>query len=156
MNDDNAPPPRGPVLGPEQIRAWLPHREPFLMVDALLELEVGKRAVGVKYVRSDEDWVRGHFPGFPILPGVLIAEALAQVAALLYRAEHPEQSGALPYLVGLDKMRFRRPVRPGDELRLEVSMLGHKRRIWQFAGAATVDGERAADGQFLATVEERP
>lgn len=145
-----------PLLGPDEIRALLPHREPFLMVDAILELEAGHRAVGIKRVRADEDWARGHFPGLPVFPGVLITEALAQVAALLWRASNPDAGRAIPYLVGLDKMRFRRVVRPGDDLRLEVTFAGQKRRIWQFEGAATVGGERAADGQFLATVEVGP
>jgi 3-hydroxyacyl-[acyl-carrier-protein] dehydratase len=139
----------------EQILALLPHRDPFLMVDRVVEIDPGKRVVGIKQVRADEDWTRGHFPGNPILPGVLMTEALAQVAALLYLASHPEQAGALVYLVGVDKMRFRRIVRPGDELRLEVEVTGFKRGIWMFDGRATVGGEKAADGSFLAKVEER-
>lgn len=137
----------------DEILSLLPHREPFLMVDRLLEVEPGVRAVGLKQVRADEDWVRGHFPGNPILPGVLIAEALAQVAALIFLAGNRERAGATVYLVGMDRMRFRRPVRPGDELRLEVAVTGSKRRIWMFDGTATVGGERVADGSFLATVQ---
>lgn len=138
-----------------EIERLLPHREPFLMVDRLVELEPGVRAVGIKDVRADEDWCRGHFPGNPILPGVLIAEALAQVAALVHIAAEPEEdrAGALAYLVGFDKMRFRRPVRPGDALRLEVEATGRKRAIYVFSGLATVDGERVANGSFMAAVE---
>lgn len=138
----------------EAIKALLPHREPFLMVDRIVEITPGERAVGVKAVRADEDWARGHFPGQPIFPGVLITEALAQVAALVWLSGAPERAGTTVYLVGVDKMRFRRVVRPGDELRLEVRFTGAKRRIWMFEGAATVGGERAADGSFMATVED--
>ena len=138
----------------DEILTLLPHRDPFLMVDRLLELEPNKRAVGVKYVRADEDWARGHFPGNPILPGVLIAEALAQVAALIFLAENRDRARTIVYLVGVDKIRFRRPVRPGDELRLTVDVTGGKRRIWTFDGLATVDGTRVADGSFLATIQQ--
>ena len=137
----------------DDIQRLLPHRDPFLMVDRIVEMDPGKRAVGIKDVRADEDWTRGHFPGNPILPGVLVAEALAQVAALIFLGEAPERAGSTFYLVGMDKMRFRRPVRPGDELRLEVELTGSKRRIWMFEGRATVGGERVADGSFMATVE---
>ena len=139
----------------EQIEALLPHREPFLLVDRLIEVEPNSRAVGIKVVRADEEWARGHFPGNPILPGVLITEALAQVAALIYLSGHPERAGATFYLVGVDKMRFRRIVRPGDVLRLEVSLTSNRRRLWIFdALATTLDGERVATGSILATVEE--
>jgi 3-hydroxyacyl-[acyl-carrier-protein] dehydratase len=138
----------------DEILGLLPHRDPFLMVDRLVELDPRKRAVGIKSVRAEEDWARGHFPGNPVMPGVLIAEALAQVAALIFLAAHRDRAGTTVYLVGIDKIRFRRVVRPGDELRLEVNVTGNKRRIWMFDGTATVNGERAADGSFLATVEE--
>jgi 3-hydroxyacyl-[acyl-carrier-protein] dehydratase len=137
----------------DEILSLLPHRDPFLMVDRLIEIEPGRRAVGIKAVRADEDWARGHFPGDPIFPGVLITEALAQVAALVFLAAHRERARTVVYLVGIDKIRFRRPVRPGDELRLEVEVTGEKRRIWMFDGRATVGGERVADGSFLATIQ---
>ena len=143
-----------PAMDREEILKLLPHRYPFLMVDELSSIEPGKHAVGIKRVRSDEDWTRGHFPGNPVLPGVLITEALAQVAALIFLAANRDRAGATVYLVGLDKMRFRKVVRPGDELTLEVTVTGNKRRIWMFDGAATIGGERVADGSFLATVEE--
>lgn len=139
----------------DEILGLLPHRDPFLMVDRLTELDT-KRAVGVKYVRADQDWARGHFPGNPIFPGVLIAEALAQVAALIYLAANRDRAGAAVYLVGMDKIRFRRPVRPGDDLVLEVDVTGEKRRIWTFDGLATVGGVKVADGSFLATVSQEP
>lgn len=139
----------------EQIEALLPHREPFLMVDRLIELEHGVRAVGLKEVRADEDWARGHFPGNPVFPGVLITEALAQVAALAYLSAHTDEAGGVVYLVGLDKMRFRRVVRPGDVLRLEVAVSRKRRGLWFFDGqATTLEGERVADGSFMAKVGE--
>jgi 3-hydroxyacyl-[acyl-carrier-protein] dehydratase len=140
----------------DEILALLPHREPFLMVDRVLELEPATRGVGIKSVRADEDWARGHFPGNPIFPGVLITEALAQLAGVVWLAGNRERAGATVYLVGVDKMRFRRVVRPGDELRLEVEATGQKRGIWMFDGRASVGGERAAEGSFLATVGEAP
>jgi 3-hydroxyacyl-[acyl-carrier-protein] dehydratase len=141
------------MMDRDEILELLPHRDPFLMVDRLIEVDPGQRAVGTKAVRADEDWARGHFPGNPIFPGVLITEALAQVAALVFLAAHRDRAGSTVYLVGVDKIRFRRPVRPGEELRLEVTVTGQKRRIWMFDGRATVDGERVADGSFLATVQ---
>ena len=139
----------------DAILALLPHRDPFLMVDEILEIEPGVRGVGVKYVRPDEDWTRGHFPGNPILPGVLVTEALAQVAAIVHLAAHAEQAANVRvYLVGVDRMRFRRIIRPGDVVHLTVALTGHKRNLWTFDGEATVGGERAADGRFLAAIEE--
>jgi len=139
----------------DAILALLPHRDPFLMVDRMLEIEPGVRGVGVKDVRADEDWARGHFPGNPILPGVLVTEALAQVAAIVHLAAHADRAGHVRvYLVGVDKMRFRRPIRPGDTVHLAVALTGHKRNLWTFEGEATVDGERVADGRFLAAIEE--
>lgn len=142
------------MMDRDEILRLLPHRDPFLMVDRLVELEPGKRAVGIKDVRADEDWARGHFPGDPIFPGVLITEALAQVAALIFLAGHQDHAGATVYLVGVDKIRFRRPVRPGEALRLAVEVTGQKRRIWTFDGRATVGDERVAEGSFLATVQD--
>jgi 3-hydroxyacyl-[acyl-carrier-protein] dehydratase len=137
------------------ILALLPHRDPFLMVDEMVSLEPAVRGVGIKHVRADEDWARGHFPGNPILPGVLVTEALAQVAAIVFLAAHPDRAGSVQvYLAGVDKMRFRRPIRPGDDLLLSVELTGHKRNLWTFDGEAKVGAEVAAHGRFLAAVEE--
>jgi beta-hydroxyacyl-ACP dehydratase FabZ len=136
----------------EQIEALLPHRDPFLMVDRVVEIG-DDHVVAVKEVRADEDWARGHFPGNPVFPGVLMSEALAQAAALIYLHAHRDQAGATVYLVGFDKMRFRKVVRPGDDLRLEVRVTGQRRRMWMFEGEATVDGVKVANGSFMATVE---
>jgi 3-hydroxyacyl-[acyl-carrier-protein] dehydratase len=137
----------------DEIKAILPHRHPFLMVDRLLELDPGNRAVGIKQVTATEPWVPGHFPGNPILPGVLVAEALAQVAAVIFLTENVEHAdGRALYLVGLDGMRFRKPVRPGDTLKLDVTALNKRRRMWTFSAVATVDDVKVANGTLLATV----
>jgi 3-hydroxyacyl-[acyl-carrier-protein] dehydratase len=135
----------------EAILELLPHRDPFVMVDEVVEIDA-ERIVAFKHVRADEDWCRGHFPGNPILPGVLIAEAMAQSAALIYLNAHRDKAGSTVYLVGADKLRFRKPVRPGDALRLEVQVVSERRGMWTFEGTATVDGARVANGSFLATV----
>ena len=134
------------------IKALLPHREPFLLIDRIEELEPGVRAVGIKEVGHDEFWAAGHFPGNPIFPGVLVAEALAQVAGVVFLSQSDEYAGTAVYLVGMDKMRFRKPVLPGQTLRLEVTVDRKRLRIWTFETLATVDGERVAHGTFLATV----
>lgn len=143
------------ILDRAGILALLPHRDPFLMVDEMSAIEPMRSGVGVKHVRADEEWARGHFPGNPILPGVLVTEALAQVAAIVFLAAHPERADRVRvYLVGVDRMRFRRIIRPGDDLHLKVELTGHKRNVWTFDGEATVGGEVAADGRFLAAIEE--
>lgn len=137
----------------DEILELLPHRDPFVMVDEVVEIGP-TRIVAIKHVRSDEDWCRGHFPGNPILPGVLITEALAQAAALIYLHAHRDQAGATVYLVGADKLRFRKPVRPDCDLRVEVEVVSERRGMWTFDGTATVDGVRVANGSFLATVAQ--
>lgn len=130
----------------------LPHRFPFVMVDRVLELEPGVRAVAIKNVAANEPWFAGHFPQRPIMPGVLISEAFAQVAAIVALSEHSDHAGREVYLVGLDKMRFRRMVTPGDQLLIEVQQTEVRRRIWTFSCKATVDGKKVADGRLMATV----
>lgn len=137
------------------VESLLPHRDPVLFVDRVVEIEPGVRAVAVHEVRADAFWCAGHFPGEPIMPGVLVAEALAQTAALVHLAAHPEDRGRPVYLVGMDKLRFRRPVRPGDTLKLEVRKTGERRRMATFEAEATVDGQRVANGTFLATLPDR-
>jgi len=135
-----------------QIEELLPHRDPFLLLDRVLEIEPGKWAVAEHDVRGDAFWCRGHFPGNPVMPGVLIAESLAQVAALIYLVGDADRAGSTVYLVGMDKMRFRAPVRPDCTLRLEVSVTEIRRRICYFDAKATVDGKRVTTGQFMATI----
>jgi len=140
------------MLDIKRIQELLPHRYPFLMVDRIEECEPGQRAVGIKNVTIGEPYFEGHFPGNPVMPGVLIVEALAQTAAVLGYETHPDyvdQGGVL--LMGLDKVRFRRPVVPGDTLRLEVTLVKERGAIWRISGKATVDGERAAEADLMAT-----
>ena len=131
----------------------IPHRFPFLLVDRVLELEQGRRAVALKNVTINEPFFRGHYPDFPIMPGVLILEALAQTAALMLYP-HVDRTRRLPVLAGIDGARFRRMVRPGDCLRLEVEMRRARAGIGVVAGRALVDGQVACEAEFLFGVRE--
>lgn len=137
------------------IQRIIPHRYPFLFVDRILELEVGQRAVGVKAVSVDEPFFQGHFPGYPVMPGVLIAEALAQVGAVAV-LQSRDMSGRIAYLAGLDNFRFRRQVVPGDLLRLEVTLTQVRSRAGKGHGVATVDGELAAEGDITFVIGPGP
>lgn len=132
----------------------LPHRFPFLMIDRVLEVDPGKRAVGVKCVTVNEPHFQGHFPGQPIMPGVLITEAFAQLACVVALTEHPEARGKAVLLLGLDKLRFRHPVRPGDRMILTVEKIFERRALWKLSGIAEVDGVRVADGIVMATITD--
>jgi len=131
-----------------QIQSILRHRYPFLLVDRVLELEPGKRAVGLKNVTVNEPFFVGHFPGNPIMPGVLIVEAMAQVGGVLLLATTGNE-GKLALFAGIDKMRFRRPVLPGDQLRTEVNLLKVKGGIGRVGVVGTVEGEIVAEGEYL-------
>jgi 3-hydroxyacyl-[acyl-carrier-protein] dehydratase len=135
------------VLAASEIEAILPHRFPFLLVDRIVELEEGRRAVGIKAVSIGEPFFTGHFPGYPVMPGVLIAEALAQVGAVAVLRSRPND-GRIPFLAGLDGFKFRRQVIPGDLLRLEVSLEKLGSRSGRGHGLATVDGGPAAEGHI--------
>jgi len=132
-------------LNNQAIETIIPHRFPFLFVDRVIELEEGTRAVGIKNVSVDEWFFRGHFPGRPIMPGVLIVEALAQVGAVA-ALSHPDNKGKLGLFAGIDKVRFRRQVTPGDQLRLEVTLERLRGPVGRAKAVATVDGELAAEG----------
>jgi 3-hydroxyacyl-[acyl-carrier-protein] dehydratase len=139
-----------------QIMQILPHRYPFLLVDRIVDVEEGKRIVGVKNVTVNEPFFTGHFPGHPVMPGVLIIEAMAQVAAIMaYLASDEETRKKVSYFMAIDKCRFRRPVRPGDQLRIEIETLFAKRGIWSVAGKATVDGTVVADAELKATFADK-
>lgn len=131
-----------------RIHEILPHRFPFLLVDRMLEVDAGRRAVGIKNVSVNEWFFQGHFPGKPVMPGVLILEALAQVAAVGVLSQEGIDA-QIPYFAGIDRCRFRRPVVPGDVLRLEVELTRARGRIGKGTGQALVDGKVVAEAEML-------
>jgi len=135
------------------IRNILPHRYPFLLIDRVLEFNAGKSLIGIKNVSFNEPFFQGHFPEKPIMPGVLILEALAQATGLLAfkTDEGVREPGSLYYLVGMDRARFKRPVEPGDQLHLRVELVKTKRGIWIFDTKASVDGKTAATAEIMCT-----
>ncbi len=142
------------MLNAQQIMEILPHRPPFLLVDRIVELEAGVRAVGLKQVTINEPFFVGHFPGYPIMPGVLIVEALAQVGAVAL-LNQPEWAGKLALFAGIDGVRFKKPVTPGDTLRLEVTLEKMRRIIGKGRGVATVNDVVVAEGELTFAVVER-
>ena len=146
------------MLDINDIRAILPHRYPFLLVDRILELEA-ERIVGIKNVTLNEPFFTGHFPDFPVMPGVLIIEAMAQTAGVLVLKTIPDRANKLVLLVAVENARFRRPVVPGDCLRMEMKVLKRKASVAKMAGIATVDGVIVAEAEVmckLADKEEKP
>ncbi len=144
------------VLEIDRILQVLPHRYPFVLVDRVTDVTPHKKISGHKCVSMNEPWFLGHFPARPIMPGVLILEAMAQLGGLLAYASEPfDPSGSLMYFLGIDKAKFRRPVIPGDRLDLEVSVLHHRTNVWKFRGEALVDGTVCAQGELLASVVDR-
>jgi beta-hydroxyacyl-ACP dehydratase FabZ len=140
----------------DEILKILPHRYPFLLVDRILELEAGKRVVGIKNVTFNEEFFQGHFPGKPVMPGVLQLEAMAQAGALLaYEGAPFDPSQKVIYLMSFDAVKFRRPVVPGDRLDLHVRIERQKGAIWRLAGEAKVDGQPASEAQMMAMIADR-
>jgi len=139
------------ILDIKEIIRLLPHRYPFLLVDRILEGEKGKSLVGLKNVSMNEPFFQGHFPTEPIMPGVLILEGMAQVGGILAFYSIPEMIGEkLIYFAGIDKVRFRQTVVPGDQLIYEMEVLKQKGKIWKMAGKAKVDNKVAAEAEFMA------
>jgi UDP-3-O-[3-hydroxymyristoyl] N-acetylglucosamine deacetylase/3-hydroxyacyl-[acyl-carrier-protein] dehydratase len=143
------------VLGIEEIMKILPHRYPFLLVDRILELEPKKRAVGIKNVTINEPFFQGHFPGHPIMPGVLIVEAMAQVGGMLLMGAFEDPESKVVYFMSLDNVKFRKPVWPGDQLRFEVDMVQVRGMVCRISGVAKVDGVVVCEAEMAAMVRDR-
>lgn len=144
------------MLSINEIMKILPHRYPMLLIDRILEIEPGKRVVGLKNVSANEQFFQGHFPGAPVMPGVLIVEAMAQCCAVLALREIDDRERKLFLFGGIDKARFRRPVVPGDQLRLECEILQRRSNTLRMRGVATVDGVVVAEAEMLSVMTERP
>ena len=139
------------VMDIQKIQSLLPHRYPFLLVDRVIECEPGKRLVGIKNVTVNEPFFQGHFPSKPVMPGVLLIEALAQATGLLAMESAEVEKEAIYYLVGVDKARFKSPVVPGDQVHLEVEVIKTRREIWVFSAVAKVDGKVVASAEIMCT-----
>ena len=143
------------MLGIDEIMKALPHRYPFLLVDRILEIEEKKRIVGLKNVTINEPFFQGHFPGHPIMPGVLIIEAMAQVGGILLMGQIEGYETKVVYFMSLDNVKFRRPVKPGDQLRFELEMLQIRGMVCKMRGVAKVDGDVVCEADMAAMVRDR-
>lgn len=140
----------------QEIIKLLPHRYPFLLVDRILEVEPQKRIVGIKNVTINEPFFQGHFPGRPIMPGVLIVEAMAQTGGVLAFFSLPEEERNRDvFFLAIDKVKFRRPVLPGDQIRMEVQLIKQRRLVWGLAGKTFVGDDLACEAEFLAMLGEK-
>ena len=144
------------VYGITEILKLLPHRYPFLLVDRILELDPEKRIVGLKNVTINEQFFQGHFPGAPVMPGVLIIESMAQVAGVLIYRDLPDREKKLIYFTGIENAKFRRPVIPGDQLRIEMEVLSRRNNFGKLQGRAIVDGNLVAEAVVLFAIAEHP
>lgn len=143
-----------PLLDVNEIRRILPHRYPFLLVDRIVELEK-ERIVGIKNVTVNEPFFQGHFPEFPVMPGVLIVEAMAQTAGVLVLSSIPDRDSKLVLLVSIDMAKFRRPVVPGDQLRIEMNVIRRKGSVAKMAGRATVDGVLVSEAEVMCKLQDK-
>ena len=139
-----------------EIMSFLPHRYPFLLVDRIVEIEGDKRIVGLKNVTINEPFFQGHFPGAPVMPGVLIIECMAQVAGVMIYRDMPDKDRKLIYFTGIENAKFRRPVLPGDQLRIEMQLLNRRNNFGKMSGQATVEGKLAAEATVAFAISERP
>jgi beta-hydroxyacyl-ACP dehydratase FabZ len=146
------------VYGIMEIMKILPHRYPFLLVDRIVELEPDRRIVGLKNVTINEPFFQGHFPGAPVMPGVLIIEAMAQVAGVMIYRDLPDRDSKLIYFTGIENAKFRRPVVPGDQLRIEMELLSRRPsgNFGKMSGRAHVDGKLVAEAIVVFAISERP
>ncbi|KIL44686.1 3-hydroxyacyl-ACP dehydratase [Jeotgalibacillus alimentarius] len=140
------------MLDIQQIKEIIPHRYPFLLIDKVVEIEEGKRAVAIKNVTANEEFFNGHFPDYPVMPGVLIVEALAQTGAVAMLKQE-DYKGKLAFFTGIDNCRFKRQVKPGDQLRLEVEIIRIKGPIGKGKATATVDGEVACETEIMFAIK---
>jgi len=143
-----------PTLDNDAIRGILPHRYPFLLVDRILEMDE-THIVGIKNVTYNEPFFLGHFPDFPVMPGVMIIEAMAQTAGVQVLSTIPDRHNKLVFLVSVDHARFRRPVRPGDQLRIEMQVIKRKGTVAKMAGHATVDGVLVAEAEVMCKLQDK-
>jgi 3-hydroxyacyl-[acyl-carrier-protein] dehydratase len=142
------------TLNINQIKEYLPHRYPLLLVDRVLDWESGKRITAIKNVTINEEFFNGHFPHKPVMPGVMMVEALAQTAALLSfltMGQKPDENSVV-YFIGIDGVRFKRPVEPGDQLKMDVEILRCARGIWKYKAHASVDGQTAVEAELMCTM----
>ena len=138
-----------------EIMERIPHRYPILLVDRVIELVPGQRIVAIKNVTMNEPFFQGHFPGAPVMPGVLVIEAMAQAGAVLLLSDIPDRASKLVYFTGIDQARFRRPVVPGDQIRLNVSVMKLRARTCKMRGLADVGGELVAEAEIMSALVER-
>jgi beta-hydroxyacyl-ACP dehydratase FabZ len=143
------------IVNTVEIMDFLPHRYPFLLLDRIVEYEEGKRIVGLKNVTINEPFFQGHFPGVPVMPGVLIVEAMAQAGGVLVFKTLPEREKKLVFLMGIEGARFRKPVQPGDQLRLHMEIIRVKSRVGKLAGKAYVDGALVAEAEILFSLVDK-
>ena len=139
-----------------EIMKFLPHRYPFLLVDRITELDPAKRIVGLKNVTINEQFFQGHFPGAPVMPGVLIIEAMAQVAGVMIYRDLPDREKKLIYFTGIEHAKFRRPVIPGDQLRIEMEFLNRRNNFGKMSGRTTVEGKLVAEAVMMFAIADHP
>jgi beta-hydroxyacyl-ACP dehydratase FabZ len=145
------------MIGIQEIMDTLPHRYPFLLIDKIIEMEIGKRVVGIKNVTMNEPFFQGHFPGHPIMPGVLILEAMAQTGGVLALKSVPQDQvkNKVLYFMSIDKAKFRKPVVPGDQLRFEIDVIKQRSNIMSLKAQAMVDGAVAAEAELMAMIVDK-
>lgn len=142
----------GRTVDIDEIMEMIPHRYPFLLIDRVVDVVVGMSAVGIKNVSINEPFFQGHFPGHPIMPGVLIVEAMAQTSAVLVIETTGKKTGSVVYFMTVDQARFRKPITPGDQVRLVVAKLRNRGNVWKFRGEAFVDGNLMAEATYSAMI----